>query len=184
MTTYSNVTTYGYNNYITAAEYAIPNIEVTLHTDIGKEINTALEDFKFDSPYEINYYKEAIDIICDDAFEPYDTPDFSSCTSALECVMLEANESTQEAVNQGWEEGESDVITACENLIATALEYGYEDFTLNFSSTSTFGWASHNSETDAGVCIYEKVEGKLFALEIKLRGVYISMCCLINDKVS
>lgn len=181
--TRQDVIDYGYD-LLAETISNLDDISITLHTNISEELDSLVEDKGYESSYEVNYYHEAYDIVTSSEFDTNETPDFTGCTNALECIMREAIMSVEGITYEGWYTALDEIKEAANELVNKALEEGYEDIKVSFSNSSVYGWAAHNYETESGLCVWEALEDECFALEISVAGVVISCCINHSEKVN
>lgn len=187
--TKSTVSGAGYAALIAALECK-PAFTFGACDDVETELHDIIDDDYNYEAYTVDYYHEAWDIVTDSDFN-CEPQDFSGCETALDCIMQEANASLDDVVREGWEEAFEEAKAALEELVTVAREMGLEDVRVNFTGSSSHGWAVHNRETESGLCIYddkegfynpEKLEGECYALESSFGGMYISACWTPEDE--
>lgn len=184
--TLKDVTDTAYDNAHEVLDQLILDLSVT-GEDIEQELRDKVESNGYSEP-EVIYYHEAWDIVGGSSFNTIDidTPDFSQCETALDCVMLEAQMIVSAAYSEYEGDGIAELAGELAEFIDEALEMGAPDeLDIKISSSCLFGWMPHNRETESGACIYddkpgfynpEKVEGELYAIEKKVGSYHVSVC--------
>lgn len=187
MTTIDNVKTAATSAFYDALGN-IDKIEVNDYTLALDAVRAAIEAVTEDvyCDYSVCYYHEAWEIVGSSDFEPDEELDFSDCTSALECVMREANASVEAPWREAFNEARSSTEETLGELGDLAEAMGITTYSITVSNGSLFGWAIPNKETEEGICIYDdskggfnpkKIEGELYAVEVDLgAGIYASIC--------
>lgn len=188
MATINEIQTQGYNAFI---ECVLNNKKSLVFNASDSEcdvLNMLLDetDQSYLDCMDVIYNYEAWQIVGGECAHTEIEPiDFSDCSTALECLVKEANAINKEILSQGWHEAASEIADRIAHVCETALELGF-DGEMRITNSSVFGWVPHNRETLEGCAIYDdeksgyfprKVEGELYAVEHEIAsGLYISAC--------
>ena len=125
---------------------------------------------------DVIYTYDAWQICAGELSGTHDESDYTSCDSALECLMLDANSISTRVQSEGYNDGIDEIAQEIYHAIETACELGYEgDFTI--TTGAIFGWTAHDRETAEGCAIYDTnlIEGELYAVEHAISNtLYIS----------
>lgn len=158
---------------------------ISIHTDDDKDavvekIQELVSDNALDQ-YDVTYYHEAWDIVSSHEFSEYEDSsdlDFSTCSTALECVMHEASATIYNAVLSLSSEIINDLADEIMIIVDALLAEDY-DGSVEIGSGSSHGWAVHESEDSNGVCYYRNLEGEegLTALEYQLTPIHYGSAC-------
>ena len=134
---------------------------------------------------EVIYCHEAIDIITSAEWDEYDIEpiDFSSCNSAMDAIMLEANAKLQAASYVKQEKIVEEETESIMSFVEVVVGEGFEG-KITFSNGSIYGWAVHQKEDVNGVCFYYDLESEkgLTAIEHSLGNRYYMSVCFNNHK--
>lgn len=158
---------------------------ISIHTDDDKDdvinkIQEIVSDNALDN-YDVTYYHEAWDVVSGNEFNEYEdtsSVDFSSCSTALECVMAEASATIYNAVQSLSGEIINDLADEVMIIVDALLDEGYEG-SVEIGTGSSHGWAVHDSEDGSGVCFYRNLESEqgLTALEYQLTPLHYGSAC-------
>lgn len=170
------------NEFIQHVAGTLTVIDIDSYTDICDVLDPLLDDWN--SAYEVVYHHEALDIIRDYKLEPNEPMDFSTCETALDCIMREARDSIYAVEGDAKAEVKGELEEAIQHLINVVnkpsdyfntLSEGKEEFRIHVSNYSRFGWSRHDEETEDGLCFYSALEGELTAFEHSTSGLYFSV---------
>lgn len=170
-----------------------------------EKLNDSKKDLKFNSDFDIDdilselsslevdhlddvvYNHEAWEICAGECsgYQVDEEFDFSGCSTAAECLLIEANAISHTLQREGIQDCIDEISHYILHVIETAAELGF-DGEMRITTGGLFGWVPHNRETEEGCCIYDedktgyyprKIEGELYAVEHEIAGgVYMSAC--------
>lgn len=152
--------------------YQLPKMSFDYRSNVESELLESIESNGYCQPSEIGTTAEAWDLVWSEMARnlSYEKPDFSSCSSAFECVELEG----QEVLNAAYYEATQELV---KNIAQTIDELFSEDFngkTVSeiYIGKSGLGHIAHDYETDiadSSVCVWDAPN----MIEINIDGVYL-----------
>ena len=126
----------------------LPKISFDYRQDNGQELLDHIEANGYCQPSEIGTTAEAYDIVWGDLSRntDYEMPDFSLCTSSLECIEAEG----QAILNAVYYEATQEIAKDISSAIDECFNYDFGDLELTemYIGKSGLGHITHNYETD------------------------------------
>lgn len=150
----------------------LPKISFDSRSNVENELLESIESNGYCQPSEIGTTAEAWDLVWSEMARKldYEKPDFSSCSSAFECVELEG----QAILDAAYYEATQEIVSNITQAIAELFSEDFNGKTLIeiFIGKSGLGHIPHDYETDiadSSVCVW----GASNMIEINVDGVYL-----------
>ena len=147
----------------------LPTIALDYHQDNEQVLLDCIESNGYCQPSEIGSTAEAYDLLWSDLSRKtdYETPDFSSCSSAFECIELEG----QAILDAVYYEAKCEIVKEIASVIDEVFSEDFGDYELNemFIGKAGLGHIPHDYETDVGDTSLIVWNGK--AVQVTVEGV-------------
>ena len=150
----------------------LPKMSFDYRSDVESELLESIESNGYCQPSEIGTTAEAWDLLWSEMARKldYEKPDFSSYSSAFECVEFEG----QSILNAAYYEATQEIIKSITQAIDELFSEDFNDKTLIeiFIGKSGLGHIAHDYEkdiADSSVCVWDASN----MIEINIDGVYL-----------
>lgn len=172
--TYDNYYNQGYNAFINALGENNQKLTFDNLEDLESTLRERTEPFYIRSELDVIYAHEAWEVVGSPEFD-CENLDFSGCKTALDCLVLEAQEKISNALTAGFNEALEDTAKTIKNLFNLAQRETTEEVnTISITNGDVYGWFPHSLETKEGVCIYERgdIDMTMWTAEISLNDLF------------
>lgn len=148
----------------------LPKMSFDCRSDVESDLLESIESNGYCQPSEIGTTAEAWDLVWSEMARnlSYEKPDFSSCSSAFECIELEGQEILTAAYYEATQELVKNIAQAIDELFNE--DFNGKSVTEIFIGNSGLGYISHNYEKDiagSSVCVWDASN----MIEVKVEGV-------------
>ena len=147
----------------------LSKISFDWHQDNECTLLDHIESNGYCQPSEIGSTAEAYDLLWSDLSRKtdYETPDFSSCSSAFECIELEG----QAILDAVYYEAKCEIVKELASVLDEVFSEDFGDYELNemFIGKAGLGHIPHEYETDVGDTSLIVWNGK--AVQVTVEGV-------------
>ena len=150
----------------------LPKMSFDYRSNVENELLDSIESNGYCQPSEIGTTAEAWDLLWSEMARnlDYEKPDFSSYSSAFECVELEG----QSILNAAYYEATQEIVKNITQAIDELFSEDFNDKTLIeiFIGKSGLGHIAHDYEkdiADSSVCVWDASN----MIEINIDGVYL-----------
>lgn len=150
----------------------LPKMSFDYRSDVESDLLDSIESNGYCQPSEIGTTAEAWDLVWSDMARnlSYEKPDFSSCSSAFECVELEG----QMVLNAAYYEATQEIVKNISQAVDELFSEDFKGKTLSevFIGKSGLGHIAHDYEVDiaeSSVCVWNASN----KIEINIEGVYL-----------
>lgn len=147
----------------------LPKISFDWHQDNEAELLDVIESNGYCEPSQIGSTAEAYDLLWSEMASntDYETPDFSSCNSAFECIELEG----QAILDAVYYEVKCEIVKEIASVLDEVFsqDFGEYELTEMFIGKSGLGHIPHDYETD--VCDTSLVVWNGRAVQVTVEGV-------------
>lgn len=156
----------------------LPKMSFDYRSNVESELLESIESNGYCQPSEIGTTAEAWDLLWSEMARnlDYEKPDFSSCSSAFECVEFEG----QSILNAAYYETTQEIVKNITQAIDELFSEDFNDKTLTeiFIGESGLGHISHDYEkdiADSSVCVWDASN----KIEINIEGV--TLCGILTE---
>lgn len=164
------MTTYTFIKSAVASEIMqLPKITFDWHQDNEQVLLDHIESNGYCEPSQIGSTAEAYDLLWSEMARntDYETPDFSNCSSAFECVELEG----QAILDAAYYEATQEIVKEIASVIDEVFSEDFGEYELNeiFIGKAGLGHIPHDYEKDVGDTSLIVWNGK--AVQVTIEGV-------------